>query len=107
MAEIKFDAARMQEVLNRLDEIKEQLSNSVKAINTSLTQICSNITGEAVITILNGYTENNTTVLNETGTGIDQLAEYLRGKIGSYTSTEQEAAKSLTDVQSILNGLEK
>ena len=27
----------------KLDEIKEQLSNSVKAINTSLTQICSNM----------------------------------------------------------------
>ena len=106
MSEIKFNASRMQEVLGRLDEIKEQLHKSVSDGNSSITEISNNINGTAVKTILNGYNENNNKVLSDTENQIAQLAEYLRGKVGSYTSTEQQAIESLTNVQNILDGLE-
>ena len=104
--EIKFDAARMQEVYNRLDEIKEQLITSTKNTSGSLDTINSKINGPLVKTILSKYTETNNEVCNEITTKMVELQEYLRGKIGSYTATEAEAAEELANVQSILQGLE-
>ena len=101
MAEIKFDAARMTEVLNRLEEIKEQLQQSIKQSNESLTQISNNITGSAVITILKGYSGNNIKVLADIEKQLVLLSIYLRDKIGSYVATEEDA---VTELQRLLNG---
>ena len=98
----KFDSARMQDIVNRLDEIQEQLNKNVNDSNTHLTQISSNITGEAVKTILKSFTDNNSEILAKTNTQIGNLKEYLKSKIGDYVATEEEAK---VEMNNILSGL--
>ena len=45
MGELLFNATRMNEVLNRLDEIQEQLTSASNANSEKLNSIAANITG--------------------------------------------------------------
>lgn len=106
MGEYKFNATRMSEVYNRLDEITEQLLKASNNDVNSLNSIAGNITGETVINTLKAYTEKTLEITKETQNLMNQMKEYLNGQLQKYTATEQQAKESLSDVQSILSQLE-
>lgn len=106
MGELRFDARRMTEVLNRLDEIEEQLTSSINTTSEKLASIASNITGETVVSTLKSYNEKTLEVSKETINLMGKLKEFLAGQLEKYTSTETEAIDTLSDVQSILSQLE-
>lgn len=106
MGEIKFDAARMSELANRLDEIASQLKYSAESCNSSIDTIKMNINGESVVTTLTGYTQATKIILDSLYPTLNEVIGSLRVKIKNYTQTEQEAANQLTDVQSILQGID-
>ena len=106
MGEIKFNVTRMTEVQGRLDEIANQLTSSKSANTEALNAIKQEITGEEVKTIITSYVEKNDEVVMKTEKLIKELSTYLQGQINKYSTTEQAAAETLTDVKSILAGLE-
>lgn len=106
MGELKFNAERMNEVLNRLDEIQEQLNSATNAESEKINSIASNITGDTVISTLKSYVETHVEVSNSTIKLLKEMQEYLRGQLTKYTQTEMEAKESLSDVQNILSQLE-
>jgi len=106
MGELQFNATRMNEVLNRLDEIQEQLNSETKADSEKFNSIASNITGDTVVSTLKSYAEKTVEVSNETIKLMNEMKEYLNGQLKQYTATEAEAKETLSDVQSILNQLE-
>lgn len=106
MAELKFNAARMNEVLNRLDEIQEQLNTATKNGSEKINSIAGNISGETVVRTLKSYAEKTIEISSETKYLLGQVKEYLNGQLQKYTQTETEAKDTLSDVQSILSQLE-
>lgn len=106
MGEIKFDAARMQEVLNRLDEIQEQLTQATNTNSEKLSSVSGNIEGELVVGTLNKYTEKTLEITEEIIKLSNKLIEYLGTQLSKYTTTETNAQESLTEIQTILSQLE-
>ena len=106
MGQIRFDAARMQELSNRLDDIINQLAASANANNNAINTIDANINGSAVNSVLAKYKNACESVSNQARSLLLDLNGSLKTKISNYTQAEQEAADVLTDVQSILQGLE-
>lgn len=106
MAEIKFTVARMNEVNNRLDEISAQLTNSLRSNADCLNVIASNIQSETISSTLKEYSELNIQKGEETVKLIQQLTEYLKSQIGNYTATDASAQSTISEVQSILNGIQ-
>lgn len=106
MAEIKFTVQRMNEVSNRLDEISAQLTNTLKKDAEYLNAIASNIQSDSISGVLKQYAETNTQKGEETVKLIQQLVEYLKTQIGNYTGTDASAQSTISEVQSILNGIQ-
>lgn len=106
MGELKFDATRMREIFNRLDEIEEQLNSSINATSEKISSISGNITGDTVISTLKSYNEKTIEVSKETITLMNKLKAFLNEQISKYDANETEAIDTLADVQSILNQLE-
>ena len=104
MAEIRFDAARMQELSNRLDDIAEQLKSSNSLNSEYFAGIESNIKGSNVTNTLSKYRQAFENVSSDAYGLLLDVNGTLRQKISKYTETEQAAADVLTDVQSILAG---
>ncbi len=106
MGEYKFNATRMSEVLNRLDDMSKQLQ-SVNSSDVALLQsINNNITGDEVKGTLSAYSSKIQEIVQETQTLMAEMAEYLQGQLSQYTSTEKSAVESLQDIKNILGGLE-
>lgn len=106
MGELLFNATRMNEVLNRLDEIQEQLTSASNANSEKLNSIAANITGETVVSTLKTYSEKTLTISKEIIRLTNEMKDYLNGQIKKYEATETEAKETLSDVQNILNQLE-
>lgn len=106
MAELKFNVARMKEVNSRLEEISEQLTTSANENSDEISNITSNITGDEVVNVLKSYKETSDYVIKNTKTQIAQLKDYLQQQIIAYSTTEQSASDSLTDIQNMLNQIE-
>ena len=100
MAEIKFTTERMKEVQNRLNDMRSQLTEN------QLRNISGYIDSYNIKAILKGYVSNMEQIYSETLKNLNQLDGYLAGKIGSYTSIDQAGIESLSEVESILNGIE-
>lgn len=107
MGELKFNAERMNEVLNRLDEIQEQLNSATNSESEKLNSVAANITGDTVISTLKSYAEKTLEVSKDTIKLMNEMKEYLSSQLTKYTATEMEAKESLSDVQSILSQLEE
>lgn len=106
MAEIRLNASRMREIINRLDDIAFQLRAESDSSNGSISSINQNIKGDFVNEVITNYMkliENNRESINK---NIVQLVEYLKIKVEQYTDTEEEAKNSLNDIMNILKGLE-
>lgn len=104
--ELKFNATRMNEVLNRLDEIQEQLTTASNTNSEKLNSLAGNITGDAVVSTLKSYSEKTIEVSKEIINLTNQMKEYLNGQIAKYTATETHAKETISDVQGILSQLE-
>ena len=106
MNEIKFDVARMKELLMRLEEIKEQLGTSCKNSSDSMQQIYDNIKGERILMVILRYSNVITEEVAKMFVELDKLTTYLEGQIAKYVKTETSAIESLADVQKLLSTLE-
>lgn len=105
MAEIKFTISRMNEVYSRIDEMEEQLLNTIKADQEILNNIATNVQGDNISTILSGYAETSQTTCNNTITLLNSLKEYLASKISSYGQSDMQAQSDLSAVQTVLDQL--
>ena len=105
MAEIKFTISRMNEVYSRIDEMEEQLLNTIKADQEILKNIANNVQGHNISTILSGYAETSQTTCNNTITLLNSLKEYLASKISSYGQSDMQAQSDLSAVQTVLDQL--
>jgi len=106
MGKLQFNAERMSEVYNRLDEIQEQLTNASNTNSEKLNSIAGNIIGDTVVSALKSYSEKTIEVSKEIIKLTNEMKEYLNGQIAKYTATETQAQENLSDVQSILSQLE-
>ncbi len=106
MAEIKFTTERMKEVQNRLNDMRSQLTAACGTAENQLRNISGYIDSYNIKAILKGYVSNMEQIYSETLKNLNQLDGYLAGKIGSYTSIDQAGIESLSEVESILNGIE-
>ena len=106
MGEIRFDAARMAELSNRIDDIANQLKTSNNAASDAINSIEANINGSEVKKGLTTYKEACDATSNQIYALLLAVNQGLKTKVSKYTQTEQDAANILTDVQSILQGIE-
>lgn len=105
MAEIKFTTERMNQVNQRLDEMISQLKSSMNNANEHLNNISSNINTDKINKTLKEFVNSSKSYYYKTYNDLKALSEYLTSKIGTYTSVDEEAVQSMSEVQSFLDQL--
>ena len=106
MGKLQFNAERMSEVYNRLDEIQEQLTNATNANCNLLNSIKENITGDIVINTLTTYSANTKEISNEIIRLTNEIKGYLQVQISNYSATETQGQETISDVKNILSQIE-
>ena len=103
MAEIKFNAARMQQVRDRLVDISAQLNQSMAGSIDTLGSMGNIIQGQEVGTAIPQYRSAVNNELNGLITNLKALDEYLLRKISEYNMVNAQTSQSLGEINNILS----
>lgn len=106
MATIKFSAERMNEIHNRLGEIKQQLQTTLQADSDNFNVIAQNIQNESMANTLKTYASANIEKCNKILELIDKMNEFLQTQMAAYDATDAEAQSTIAEVQGILNQID-
>ena len=106
MAEIKFTTARMREVYNTMGDLIGNLSESMNSSVNTLSEMKAVITSTSVNNGITRYQQAANNELSSVVKNLNELREYLSGKIAAYSASDESSTDALSQIESMLGEIE-